>query len=179
VFTTLDMNQKYWDFKQANLRPHILFFSFPSIKDPKHVPGATNRHTGEVVTFVDYKEFKEWGGSRRGFRPEEYQKMKAEIEERMVTEFKRAFPELGKMIVHHELSTPLSTEFFDRAPEGAIYGLEHTPRRFLSTALRVRSPIPGLYLSGSDVAVGGVTGALAGGMLAAAAIEPMVFKEMV
>ena len=178
VFTTLDMNQKYWDFKQQGLRPPILFCSFPSIKDPKHVPGPTNRHTGEVVTFVDYKEFKEWGDSRRGFRPQEYQQMKAGIEERMLAEFKKAFPELGKMIVHHELSTPLSTEFFDRAPEGGIYGLEHTPRRFMSTALRVRSPIKGLFLSGSDIASGGVTGALAGGMLAAATIEPMVFKEM-
>ena len=179
VFTTLDMNEKYWDFKQKDLRPPILFCSFPSIKDPQHVPGPTQRHTGEVVTFVDYKEFADWSGSRRGFRPQEYQKMKAEIEERVLTEFKRAFPELGKMIVHHELSTPLSTEFFDRAPEGAIYGLEHTPRRFMSTALRVRSPIPGLFLSGSDIATGGVTGALAGGMIAAATIEPIVLKEMI
>ena len=178
VFTTLDMNQKYWDFKQEDLRPPILFCSFPSTKDPKHVPGPTQRHTGEVVTFVDYKEFGDWNESRRGFRPQDYQKMKAGIEARMLEEFKKAFPELGKLIVHHELSTPLSTEFFDRAPEGAIYGLEHTPKRFMSTALRVRSPIKGLYLAGSDVATGGVAGALAGGMLAAATIEPRLFKEM-
>ena len=97
----------------------------------------------------------------------------------MLAEFKLAFPELGKLIVHHELSTPLSTEFFDRSPEGAIYGLEHTPRRFLSNALRTRTPIPGLYLSASDVSTGGVAGGLSGGFLAAATLEPRLFKEMI
>ena len=179
VFKTLDMNKKYWDFKNPQEPVHVMFCSFPSTKDPKHVAGPEMRHTGEVVTFVDYAEFSKWQDSRRGFRPEDYQKIKADIEARLLAEFKLAFPELGKLIVHHELSTPLSTEFFDRSPQGAIYGLEHTPKRFLSNALRTRTPIPGLYLSASDVSTGGVAGGLSGGFLAAATLEPRLFKEMI
>ncbi len=85
---------------------------------------------------------------------------------------------IPKLIVYHELSTPLSTTFYVETPEGAIYGLEHTPKRFLSAHLQTRTPIPGLYMSASDVATGGVAGAMTGGMLAAATIKPKLFLKM-
>jgi phytoene dehydrogenase-like protein len=80
--------------------------------------------------------------------------------------------------VYHELSTPLSTTFFTRAPFGAIYGLEATPRRFLNPRLRTRTPVKGLYLAGGDVATLGVTGALIGGILAAGTIEKRVLAKL-
>ena len=69
-------------------------------------------------------------------------------------------------IVVGPASTPLSTTAFTGAPRGAIYGLETTPRRFLSDSLRARTPVPG------------VTGAMMGGVLAAAAAEPRIFTHV-
>lgn len=63
--------------------------------------------------------------------------------------------------------------------KGAYTGLEHTPKRFATKALRTRTPIPGLYLSASDVATGGVAGGLTGGFLAAATLEPTLFAKMI
>jgi hypothetical protein len=81
-------------------------------------------------------------------------------------------------VIHHELSTPLSASFFTRAPQGAIYGLEATPKRFTSTQLRTRTPIKNLYLTGGDVATLGIAGAMVGGVLTAGTINPRVFSRL-
>ncbi len=82
------------------------------------------------------------------------------------------------MVVRHELSTPLTTTSFIGAQEGAIYGLEVSPRRFLTESLRAKTPVPGLFLAGQDVVTPGVTGAMMGGVLAAAALEPRVYPHL-
>ena len=58
-------------------------------------------------------------------------------------------------------------------------GVEITPRRMLSDALAASTPVPGLFLTGQDVMVPGIAGALAGGMLGAAAVDPRVYKKFV
>ena len=77
-------------------------------------------------------------------------------------------------MVYQELGTPLATASFTGHEKGAFYGVETTPRRILSDALNARTPVPGLFLTGQDVMAPGIAGALAGGMLGAAAIDPRV-----
>jgi all-trans-retinol 13,14-reductase len=57
-----------------------------------------------------------------------------------------------------------------------MYGLETTPQRFLSAALRPRTPIGGLFLAGQDACTPGVTGAFYGGLMAAANAESKLFS---
>ena len=64
-------------------------------------------------------------------------------------------------MVYSELSTPLSTVAYTGAEQGGVYGLEPSPRRFLSTSLRAKTPVPGLYLTGQDVGGAGITGVFA------------------
>ena len=47
-----------------------------------------------------------------------------------------------------------------------------------TSALRMRTPIPGLYLSGQDVVTPGIFGAMWGGALAAASIDPHIFQHL-
>jgi phytoene dehydrogenase-like protein len=68
---------------------------------------------------------------------------------------------------------------FTGAERGGVYGLEASPRRFLSTALRAKTPVAGLFLTGQDVGSPGITGAMMGGMLSAAALEPNLFTKIV
>jgi phytoene dehydrogenase-like protein len=97
--------------------------------------------------------------------------------ERPVKHWSRTSPTgvewLRPMLDFVELSTPVSTDHFCRPVAGSIYGLEPTPARFRSPWLRPRSPIPGLYFAGSEVAMVGVMGAMLGGALAAVAAEPL------
>ncbi|MGK5084342.1 NAD(P)/FAD-dependent oxidoreductase [Bdellovibrionota bacterium FG-1] len=178
-FETWDMEVSGWDVRDPKSVAPALYVSFPSLKDPLHDPGPNNQHTMEALTFVPWEAFEKWKDSRRGNRDKDYMEFKKDIEQRLLAQLQRHIPKLMSLVRHHELSTPLSTTFFTRAPQGAIYGLAPTPERFSNPHLRTRTPIPGLYMAGADVASLGVTGALVGGVLAAATIEPRVFSKLV
>ena len=91
--------------------------------------------------------------------------------------FAAKFPALAPLVVYKELGTPLATASFTGHEKGGFYGVETTPRRILSDALSARTPVPGLFLTGQDVMTPGIAGALVGGMLGAAAIDPRVFQH--
>jgi len=59
-----------------------------------------------------------------------------------------------------------------------MYGLEMSAERMSHSALNVRTPVPGLLLAGQDAAGPGIQGAFMGGFLAAASIEPLLWREM-
>jgi hypothetical protein len=46
------------------------------------------------------------------------------------------------MVVEREVSTPLSSLAITGAVHGGVYGVEESPRRFLSDSLRARTPVP-------------------------------------
>jgi len=56
--------------------------------------------------------------------------------------------------------------------KGSIYGIEPTVQRYACDHLRAHSPIKNLFFAGCEVGAVGVMGAMAGGMLAALAMEP-------
>ncbi|MBK9371062.1 MAG: NAD(P)/FAD-dependent oxidoreductase [Deltaproteobacteria bacterium] len=154
-------------------RAPALFTSYPSLKDPHHDPGPRQRHTGEIITFVPWDAFAKWQGTPWRKRGADYEAFKQRLTDAMLDELFQRHPGLKPLLVHAELGTPVSTDTFARPYHGAIYGLAGTPDRFKNDWLRPQSPIPGLYLSGSDVFIGGVVGAMMGGVLGAAAVKPI------
>jgi all-trans-retinol 13,14-reductase len=177
-YETWDTNAAVWENPADTPHAPMLFVSFASLKDPQHKAGEKQKHTGEVLAMVNWNDFRQWESSRHGNRPADYQTLKNAIEQKMLAQFKRYFPGLAPLIVYHELSTPLSTAHFIGRRQGASYGIETTPRRFLSRYLNVRTPVKGLYLAGQDVITPGITGAMMGGVLAAAAIDFRVFRHL-
>ncbi|MCA9042116.1 MAG: hypothetical protein KDA65_17320 [Planctomycetaceae bacterium] len=93
-------------------------------------------------------------------------------------QFTHYFPRLAELIVFHEVSTPLATASITGHRQGSFYGLDVTPERVTSDALRMKTPLTGLYLTGQDVLSPGIPGAFWGGILAAASIDPKVFMKM-
>lgn len=154
-------------------RAPVLYVSFPSLKDPAHDAGPSQRHTAEVVTFVPWSAFERWRDTRWRRRGEDYDAFKARLQEALLEQVLERLPGLRPLVRHVELSTPLSTDHFCRPSEGSIYGLAPTPERFRCPWLRPRTPIPGLFFAGSDVATCGVIGAMMGGVLAAVAASPV------
>lgn len=159
-------------------RAPVLYCSFPSLKDPEF-DEANDRHTGEVVTFVPWEVFDEWSGTRWKKRPAEYDAFKVRLHDSLLAQFREAMPDVAELIEFSELSTPLSTEHFNGAPGGSIYGLAPTPSRYANPWLRPKTPVPGLYLAGCDVATPGVIGAMFGGLLAALAARPLAVGNLV
>ena len=155
----------------------MAFVSFPSLKDPSHDPGPSNRHTGQMMVLADWSTVADFADGGADERPEEWAAFKQEVEARLMAFFAKKFPALAPMIVYRELGTPLATALFTGHEKGGFYGVETTPRRVLSKALSAQTPVPGLFLTGQDVMSPGIAGALYGGMLGAAAIDPRVFQK--
>lgn len=156
----------------------MAFVSFPSLKDPVHDPGPSKRHTGQMLVLADWSAVDEFANGGASEQPAEWRAFKDKIEAQMLAFFAEKFPALAPLIVFHELGTPLATVSFTGHEKGGFYGVETTPRRMMSDAFSVRTPVPGLFLAGQDVMIPGIAGALAGGMLAAAAIDPRVFQKL-
>ena len=156
---------------------NMMFVSFGSLKNPAHDPGPAQRHTADMLVWTDWSSvarFAEAGADRLAA---EWAAFKQKVETRMLDFFKQKFPDLVPLIAYHELGTPLATAAFTGHERGGFYGIETTPRRMLSDALNIRTPVPGLYLAGQDVVTPGIAGALSGGMLGAAAIDPRIFQH--
>lgn len=148
----------------------LLFISFPSAKDPsfeQHYPG---RSTIEVVAPASFEWFARWSDSRWKHRGKEYDELKARLTERLRGELERHVPAVRGKIDCCELSTPLSTRHFTNYKNGEAYGIAATPERFRLRCLRSQTPVRNLYLTGQDVALLGVAGAMAGGILTASAV---------
>jgi len=148
----------------------VAYLSFPSAKDPDFQRRYPGKATVEVVTLAPWAWFSRWNDTRWGRRGDDYDALKRRIADRMLQALSRECPQVREAIEHCELSTPLSTRHFAGHPAGEIYGLAHTPARFEQKWLRPRTPVPGLFLTGSDVASAGVAGALSGAALAASVV---------
>ncbi len=151
----------------------VLYASFPSLKDPLHDPGHELRHTGELVTFVPWETFLPWRDRRWMRRGADYERFKVQLKEALLEHLFRYRPGLRPLLDYAELSTPVSTDHFMRSANGSIYGLDSTPERYACRWLRARTPIPGLFMAGVDVAAPGVVGGAVGGMLAVASAKPL------
>ncbi len=164
-----------WE-KPADGDAPSLYVSFPSLKDAGHQD--SQHHTAEVVAICRWEPFAVWAGSTLKDRPEEYEAIKLRIETTLLAQFQRHFPQLAPLIDFHELSTPLTQASFVMADRGAMYGIEMSPGRMSHSALKIRTPVPGLLLAGQDAASPGIQGAFMGGFMAAASLEPRLWREM-
>ena len=148
----------------------VVYLSFPSAKDPDFDRRYPGRSTVEAVTLGPYEPFRAWENTSWKKRGAEYDELKASLSERLLDTLHKHAPGTRGKVEIAELSTPLTTRNFAAHPQGEIYGLQHTARRFEQRWLRPRTPIKGLYLTGADVCSAGVVGALMGGMLCSSAV---------
>jgi all-trans-retinol 13,14-reductase len=179
LFDTWRRDCKTWNIADATTRADILYCSFPSLKDPDHEAGTQTKHTGECVTFVDWGEFKNWENTEHKKRDEDYLQLKAQIEQRLLQQLRERIPEIMQHLDFAELSTPLTAKFFTNADQGAIYGLEASPKRFKNADLRTRTPIKNFFMTGVDIAAIGVTSAMASGLLTAATIDKRIYRRLI
>ena len=141
------------------------YVSFPSLKDPE-----ARAHTAEIIAGIDSSHFEPWAGTRWMKRGEEYEALKERIGDALLAQAERRLPGLSKLVVHRELSTPLSTAHFTGHPGGEIYGLPATPERFAKPWLRARTPVKGLFLAGADALMLGIGGTVMSGVMTTAAV---------
>ena len=148
----------------------VQFISFPSAKDPDFAVKHPGHSTIEIITMAPYHWFSKWENTRWKHRGSAYDEFKAQFTDRLCEGLQRHVPAARGHIEHAELSTPLTTRHFANYQAGEAYGLSVTPARFRLRGLCAQTPVRNLFLTGQDVTLLGVTGALFGGVVAASAI---------
>lgn len=141
------------------------YLSFPSLKESH--PG---RHTAEIIAPLSFQALERHRAEPWRRRSDEYQQAKQRIASALLDCVERRFPRFRDLVEYQELSTPLTHEHFTAAPQGAIYSIAGTPARFRAPFVQPRTPVRNLYLTGTDAGCLGITGALMGGIAAAACV---------
>jgi len=143
----------------------VVYISFPSAKDPDYLRRHPGTATIEIVAPAPYEWFARWRHETWGKRGAEYEALKSEFGERLMSTLYEFVPQVRGKVDYYEISSPLSTQWFGAYGQGELYGLAHTRQRLRQKWLRPKTRISGLWLTGQDILTCGVTGAMMSGML--------------
>ncbi|MGJ8670747.1 MAG: phytoene desaturase family protein [Oceanococcus sp.] len=164
--------------QDANAEFPMVYISFPSAKDPEWEKNYPGKSTVEALTFGPYEWFEQWADKTWNKRGEDYEQLKQGFTDRLLEAMYRQMPQLRGKVDYCELSTPLSTEWFQLNDRGEIYGLDHAADRFKQDWLHSITPVKGLYMTGQDVVTAGVGGALLAGLLTTAAMQGWQYNQV-
>lgn len=143
----------------------LVYISFPSSKDPDWENRFPGKSTVEIVTPAQMEWFEKWDGTEWGKRGEDYEAFKKQLSDRLLEKLFERHPQLRDKLEFSELSTPLSTNWYQKNSGGEMLALDHFVERFKESCLHPQMPIKNLYLTGSDAMTAGVGGALMGGVM--------------
>ncbi|SET19983.1 phytoene desaturase family protein [Thalassotalea agarivorans] len=145
----------------------LIYISFPSAKDPTWDSRFPNKTTVEIVTLSHMKWFEQWKDTEWNKRGEEYEALKESMSQKLLKVLFEHRPQLEAALDYYELSTPLSTLYYQHNDEGEIYGLDHSIERFTKYQPHPETPLKGFYLTGADTLTAGVGGATMAGIITA------------
>ena len=83
------------------------------------------------------------------------------------------FPQLEGRMEYFQVGSPLTNVYYLGTQKGEVYGADHDVKRFSLEAIANMRPdigVPGLYLTGQDILLCGISGAMYGGLLSAMSI---------
>ena len=153
----------------------LIFFAFPSAKDPnwKKHPGRESKTTCTIVGFASWAWFNKFKNTTLKKRGDEYEEIKDAIGHCMIEQVCKLVPQIKHHIDFVDIGSPLSNVHYLAQPHGEIYGLDHTLERmdpWKTAQLRPETDVPGLYLTGQDILMGGFSGGIFSGVLGAGAV---------
>jgi len=144
-----------------------MFISCTTLKDPTSFDGK--HHTIEAITYIDYRAFEPFEKEKNP-RSKEYLKFKELVTNKMINGLEKVIPNIREHIVHKELGTPITNEFYVKSTRGNVYGTEKSLRHIGPFAFKAKSEIKQLYMCGASILSHGVAGASYSGVNTAALI---------
>lgn len=137
----------------------MAYLSFPSLKDPH-----AQWHTAEIIAPLSYRSLEAHRDEPWRRRSEDYASAKSRITQALLDIVERHHRAFGDLVEYSELGTPLT---FEHSTAGSIWidlRLSEHARQVPETLAHAYTPIRNLCLTGSDVALLGIMGALMGGV---------------
>jgi len=152
-----------------------MFISCTTLKDPSSFDGK--HHSIEAITYLDYRTFEKFK-SEKNPRSKEYLQFKELLTEKMIKTLEKILPNVRKHIVHQELGTPITNEYYINSTRGSVYGTEKKLTQIGPFAYKAKSEIKNLYLCGASIVSHGVAGAGYSGLQTAGEILKLKQKEL-
>ncbi len=149
----------------------LTYISFPGAKDPHWRANHPEHTTIEMITFAPWEWFEKWQDTKWHKRGQSYDEFKEFLTHKLLEKLYKHVPTTQGHVDYLELSTPLSTKHFCSYKKGEIYGLDHTPARFMADFLTPQTPIKNLYMTGQDIVTVGIASSALSGILTVSAME--------
>ncbi len=137
------------------------FITFPSVKENNS--SSSNKISCQMLLMANYEWFEKYKVSADDTknRIDGYEEIKQKWKQKALAIFLKYFPLTKDKIDVFDVSTPLSIEHYLKSPQGGAVGLDVIPERFINPEVRELldpvTKIPGLYLTGQDTILCGVT----------------------
>jgi phytoene dehydrogenase-like protein len=167
-YSSWDIDAQYAPAFRGELPENAPFFlTVPTLKDPTGGHAPEGRHTVELITFAPWRAFSRWSEQKTLKRDEDYRQLKSQFGDALLQRAEHYLPNLRKHAEVVEFATPATNVSYTLSPEGAIYGMDHTPQQMGLGRFRTRTPVEGLYLCGADIFGCGIATCVSSGTLAA------------
>ena len=175
-FNSYDMDEAFDEYfaDPVNHRPPTVYIGFPCTKDPswkKRFPRVSN---AVLISDGLYEWFQKWEGKPVHNRGADYEEFKAKLEKHLLDILYESVPQVKGKVSFHMVGTPLSEVTYLSSFRGGSYGTMCTPQMFApenrNWTTTPYTPVPGLFLAGSDAFLPAVCGAMYGGCFGAAAV---------
>ncbi|XP_036189861.1 all-trans-retinol 13,14-reductase [Myotis myotis] len=178
VYFDTDMDkamEHYLSMPREKAAAHMPFLLIApsSAKDPTWEDRFPDRSAMVMLVPTCYEWFEEWRDEPNGKRSSDYETLKSSFVEASLSVVLKLFPQLEGKVDSVTGGSPLTNQFYLAAYQGACYGADHDLGRLHPHAIasiRAQSPIPNLYLTGQDIFVCGLMGAIHGALLCSSAI---------
>ena len=144
-----------------------MFISCTSLKDPISFDGRY--HTIEAITYINYEAFAAFQNEKEK-RSKAYSNFKEQIIQKFLRSLEKVVPNIKANIVHQELGTPLTNEYYVNTTKGNVYGTEKSLKHLGPFAYKMKSEIEAMYMCGASTLSHGVAGASYSGVQTAASI---------
>ncbi|RKR12870.1 phytoene dehydrogenase-like protein [Maribacter vaceletii] len=144
-----------------------MFISCTTLKDPSSYNGK--EHSLEVITYINYDSFKEFENENEE-RSKAYLEFKEKLTQKMLNGLEKAIPNIREHIIHQDLGTPITNEYYVNSTRGNVYGTEKSLMHIGPFSYKPKSEIENLYLCGASILSHGVAGAAHSGVETASII---------
>ncbi len=145
-----------------------LFISCTTLKDPASFDGRY--HTIEAITYINHKSFDLFKDEEDHERSTKYLAFKERLTEKIINSLEKVVPGISDNIVHKDLGTPLTNQYYVNTTKGSVYGTEKSFKQIGPFAYKAETEIENLYLCGASILSHGVAGASYSGVETASKI---------
>ena len=167
-----------WDcekYTEENWPRSYLYMHFCSEPDQQWATG------GVILSYMHFSEVERWKGTRIGHRGADYEEMKRQKAERLLSVVCQDHPSLRDGIAGYDTSTPLTYFDYTGTECGSMYGIAKDVALGPAARVHHRTKVPNLLLTGQNVNSHGILGVIVGTIVTCSELlsAEHIFNEIV